>query len=453
MKRWRSVALLIVVLALVGSACGDSASTTTVTSATTVASSTTLSPLEGEWFDANGTKILVVQGDTVEFFNSRGSFSVNLDADPNQITFSLGVDGVFTTIFRLEDDRLELVLMDPETPLPESIEAAAAADPELYGVLELQRLRVEDLFASGVWIPDSGLPPLFSVVGLAASGEALVVGSIVPEESLFVSTDGGAHWERAAGGFPEEEPVGALASLGDRFFAGTQDSGVFVSDDGGTTWTASNDGLASPSTECPGNPGALHSQIGDIAGFGSTVMVANFCGVWRSDDLGDTWREANTGLNPNDAPFSLVVGDGFAYASAEQFGMFRMDLAQDVWEPIDDPGFLEPLDEFPEFAMALVETDGSLLLSFQGGVWRSDDRGDSWVQVGGLLPVDAVLDLAVADDGTIFAATSQGVYWTRDKGETWVAHNTDLVRQLSFVEVSGDRLVAAEPGVFSAPLP
>ena len=244
-----------------------------------------------------------------------------------------------------------------------------------------------------------------------------------------------------------------MASLGGRFVGGTQDSGVFGADDGGTTWTASNEGLGAPGAECLA--GVAHSQIGDIAGFGSTVMVANFCGVWRSDDLGDTWREANTGLNPNDAPFSLVVGDGFAFVSAGQFGVFRTDLAENVWEPVDDPGFLDLVDEFPDFAMALLETDGSLLVSFQGGVWRSDDRGDSWVQVGGLLPVDAVLDLAVADDGTIFSATSQGVYWTRDKGETWVAHNADLVRPIEALVVTADRLVAGVffLGVFSAPLP
>ncbi len=63
-------------------------------------------------------------------------------------------------------------------------------------------------------------------------------------------------------------------------------------------------------------------------------------------------------------------------------------------------------------------------------------------------------DLAVADDGTIFAATLEGVYWTRDKGETWVAYNDDLIRPIEFLEVSGDRLVAAAGDlVFSAPLP
>ena len=479
MKTSSSVALLIVVLALVGSACGDSAATATVASPTTIAPSptlvaTTVGPtgavptstrviavepegdflLEGEWFDSIGSKILVVQGDTVEFFGLRGSYSVNLDADPNQITFSFE-EGVFTTIFRLEEDRLDLVLVDAETPppLPESIEAAAA-DPELYGVYELQRLRVEDLFPSDVWAPaDSGLPPPFFVQGLAASGNVLVVGSHSPDfGTLFTSIDSGAHWEKAAGGFPQEEPAWALASVGGRLFVGTQGSGVFVSDDGAATWTASNEGLASPGADCPGDPGAAHSQIGDIAGFGSTVMVANFCGVWRSDDLGETWREANTGLNPNDAPFSLVVGDGFAYASAGQFGVFRTDLEQGVWEPVDDPGFLEPVDNL-ELPMALVETDGSLLLSSLGGVWRSDDRGDSWVQVGGLLPGDAVLDLAVADDGTIFAATLEGVYWTRDKGATWVAYNADLVRPIEALVVTGDRLVAGGLGVFSAPLP
>lgn len=48
----------------------------------------------------------------------------------------------------------------------------------------------------------------------------------------------------------------------------------------------------------------------------------------------------------------------------------------------------------------------------------------------------------------MFAATSQEVFWTLEKGETWVAYNDDLVRQMAFSEVSGNRaalFLAASP--------
>ena len=71
------------------------------------------------------------------FYGTRGTLSLDLDTDPNQIIMSFE-EGVLTTIFRLEDDRLELVMIDFESPPPLSIEAAAA-NPELYVLLELVR--------------------------------------------------------------------------------------------------------------------------------------------------------------------------------------------------------------------------------------------------------------------------------------------------------------------------
>ncbi len=44
------------------------------------------SPLEGDWYDSNGNRMLVVRGDVAELAYSRGPFSIDTDADPDQIT-------------------------------------------------------------------------------------------------------------------------------------------------------------------------------------------------------------------------------------------------------------------------------------------------------------------------------------------------------------------------------
>jgi len=154
----------------------------------------------------------------------------------------------------------------------------------------------------------------------------------------------------------------------------------------------------------------------------------------------------STGLTKEpDASFSLMFGDGFGYATSTSHGVFRLDIEQKGWEPTDDPLL---------FPTAMVESEGSLFAS-SAVVWRSDDRGESWKDVGEEFSRNAakVEDLAVAD-GKVFAATLRGVFWSGDQGENWTAYNKDLVQNVFFLEVIGDRLYAAtSDGVFSAPLP
>jgi hypothetical protein len=325
------------------------------------------------------------------------------------------------------------------------MEEAAADDQGLYFVIEL--LRSDVLFSSGVWTPVGDLPAMHLIYDATASTDSLFVTGTAGS-GFFISTDHGATWRRPEDGIPAGEPVWALVTVGGRVFAGTQREGVFISDDGGETWAASNLGLAAIGPDCPGDPGAAQSQILDIAGFGSTVFVVGFCGVSRSDDLGETWREINEGLPDHFGSTSLAVGDGVAYVSSPEWHVYRLDWEHDRWEPVSGE---------VELPKTQVKIEDSLIAASTAGLRRSTDGGKTWEDVS-VSPGRPVQDLAVSD-GFIFAlpgihSTAEGVFWSSDLGDTWHPYNTSDLPDVFDLEVQGDRLFAiGRRGVFSAPLP
>jgi photosystem II stability/assembly factor-like uncharacterized protein len=67
--------------------------------------------------------------------------------------------------------------------------------------------------------------------------------------------------------------------------------------------------------------------------------------------------------------------------------------------------------------------------SFGMGVFRSDDRGQSWISVNSGLGDLFVLSLATTEDGTIYAGTFRaGVFQSQDRGKSWQAVNEGLKR-------------------------
>jgi len=67
--------------------------------------------------------------------------------------------------------------------------------------------------------------------------------------------------------------------------------------------------------------------------------------------------------------------------------------------------------------------------SFGHGIFRTVDRGATWVPVGSGVTDPFILSLASATDGTIYAGTFRGgIFRSRDDGKTWHAINAGLKR-------------------------
>jgi molybdopterin converting factor small subunit len=230
---------------------------------------------------------------------------------------------------------------------------------------------------------------------------------------LYSTEDPTGEWTQAEGpAFPEgtETAVERIWSIQPGVedgvvWAGVAPAALFKSEDGGRTWTL-NKGLWDEPSRPKWSPGAgglcLHSICtwpGDPTRLAIAISAA---GVWLSDDSGDSWRRGNRGLVPRYIPEEAREG-------AADLCVHNMHRAP-----------LEPT---------------TLYQQFHGGVYRSDDAGESWEDIGsgGGLPSDFGFPMAIdpADPDRAFVIPLRGdfdrvtpdgkmrVFETRDRGETW----------------------------------
>jgi ligand-binding sensor domain-containing protein len=91
-----------------------------------------------------------------------------------------------------------------------------------------------------------------------------------------------------------------------------------------------------------------------------------------------------------------------------------------------------------------VDKDQELYIgTFDGGVFHSADRGESWRPISRALPNDSIRGIVVSDK-TLIVATGRGIYKTDNKGQKWAPLNKGLTEQ------SIQSLVASHNGTLYA---
>jgi photosystem II stability/assembly factor-like uncharacterized protein len=202
-------------------------------------------------------------------------------------------------------------------------------------------------------------------------------------------------------------------------YAGGDPGMLFESRDGGSSWTL-NRGLWDHPTRPdwnPGNGGLCLHTIAPWPGDPAKLMVAiSAVGVWLTEDGGASWRHSNDGIVPE-------------YVPEEARGNPIQHCVHDVRRSPARPE--------------------RLFMQFHGGVYRSDDAGETWLDVGEGLPSDFgfpivvdpadpdsayVIPLIGAEDRTT-PGGSVGVWETRDAGASWAARTEGLPQQDAYLTV------------------
>ncbi len=245
---------------------------------------------------------------------------------------------------------------------------------------------------------------------------------------IFYTEDPAGEWEQAEG---VELPEGGEQALeriwvikcgeaDGSMYAGGDPGVLFESTDGGASWQI-NAGLwdqPSRSTWQPGGGGLCLHSISTWPGDPDKLAVAvSAAGMWLSDDRGRSWRRGNTGLNPEYLP-------------------------EEALEDESAPKCVHHIERAPK-------RPERMFMQFHGGVYRSDDAGSSWTDIGAGLPSDFGFPLTVdpADPDSAYViplradmdrVTPDGqvrVYETRDAGSSWSERGDGLPQAHSYLTV------------------
>ena len=195
-----------------------------------------------------------------------------------------------------------------------------------------------------------------------------------------------------------------------RLYVGISAAGVFRSEDGGESWTPANEGTAADFMPDPyPSVGQCVHKVLVHPARPERLWQQNHCGVYRSDNRGESWER----LEANGLP------SGFGFP-----------LALDHKDP--DSAYV-----IPEEGAENRDTPDDRL-----GVYRTRDAGASWELASNGLPEPAwaaVLREGMASDrldplGIYFGTQSGSVFVTTDGGDSWQEAASQLPPILS-VEV------------------
>jgi hypothetical protein len=244
---------------------------------------------------------------------------------------------------------------------------------------------------------------------------------------IFYTDDPAGDWEQAGGIALAEGGDHALARIwlvapgeaDGTLYAGGDPGVLFTSRDNGETWQL-NEPLWHHRVEEDWQPGGgglcLHSIVPWPGEPERLTVAVSAAGVWHTDDGGETWRRGNAGLAPRYLPED-------ARESTTQL------CVHSVCRSSANPQ--------------------RLFLQFHGGVYRSDDAGASWTEIGDGLPSDFGFPLAVdpadpdsayviplsADMDRVTPGGRVRVYETRDGGGSWNPRGEGLPERDAYLTI------------------
>lgn len=237
------------------------------------------------------------------------------------------------------------------------------------------------------------------------------------------------------------------------FLMGTTGGGVWKTNDAGTSWENISDGYFK--TSSIGAISVAQSDINTIyVGTGSACPRGNITqgdGVYKSTDSGRTWKHCGlkeAGLigkvliHPNDPALVYVAVLGNIFGPNPERGVYRSTNGGQDWKLVlhvsDTTGAIDlamnpknPREIYAAFWRVERKPWTIIDGGNDGGIWKTDDGGDTWKQLGEGLPkgllgriglaispvnpnrVWAIIQTLEEEDGGLYRTDNAGLKWTK----------------------------------------
>lgn len=237
----------------------------------------------------------------------------------------------------------------------------------------------------------------------------------------------------------------------DVLYCGVEPSALFESNDGGASWSLVQglwDHPHRPKWTAGGGGLCLHTILPDPADANRMFVATSTGGVYRTDDGGKSWQARNRGIHtyflPEKYPeFGQCVHKMVLHASRPErvylqhhFGVYRSDDAGEQWRDIgkglpSDFGFpmvVNPHKPDTIYVLPLkadefrCPPDGRLRVyrsSMAGGAWQALSRGLPQKDSYECVLRDAMCADALRPAGLYFGTRGGSLYASRDEGSSW----------------------------------
>lgn len=172
------------------------------------------------------------------------------------------------------------------------------------------------------------------------------------------------------------------------------------------------------------------------------TILAGGRSLWRTTDAksanttnsGPSWQNIKAGGNGFISAIAIDPSDSdhvwVGHRTGELWRSLNATAAQPAWTRLSNQG-LQPVDvnRFCHQIVVSPHDSDLVVVAFgeftAGNVWRSDDQGDTWINIGASLPEAPVRALTFhpLQPNWLYVGTEVGVLGSEDLGVTWSASN------------------------------
>lgn len=241
----------------------------------------------------------------------------------------------------------------------------------------------------------------------------------------------------------------------DTLYCGVEPAALFKSTDGGETWSL-NRGLFDHPHRPQWQPGGgglcLHTILPDPSSANRMFVAISTGGVYRTDDGGENWEPRNKGICARFLPpdqqypeWGQCVHKVVSHPSKpdrmflqHHWGVYRSDDAGDSWQDIgkglpSDFGFameMDPHDANTVYIIPIESDEFRCTPEAKLRVYRTKNGGDSWEPLAEGLPQEDAWETILRDNmssdsanptGLYFGTRSGKVFGSNDGGDSWTA--------------------------------